>query len=122
MGGNLEVDSFSLDELDGFAAKEAGDQVLLDFGRRGDDSREGRGRVGADRDGDLHAAFANLGHRVGRDGGGVDSGSGAAGGARHEVDRRRPHQLCRLAIRKRSRSCSAAFFCRCQCIPVVCLS
>ena len=42
VGGDFEVDGLALDQLDGLAAQEAGDEVLLDVGRRGNDGGEGR--------------------------------------------------------------------------------
>ena len=33
VGGNLEIDGFALDDFDGLAAQEAGDEILLDLGR-----------------------------------------------------------------------------------------
>jgi hypothetical protein len=85
VGGDFEVDGLALDQLDGLAAEEAGDEVLLDLGRRGDDGGEGGRGIGADGDGDLHAAFADLGEGGGGDGCGGRRG-GAAGGEGHDVD------------------------------------
>ena len=108
----------ALDEFDGLLAEEAGDEVLLDLGRGGDDGGEGGGGVGADGDGDFHAVAADLGDGVGGDGGGVGGGGGAAGGEGHEVDgggrwSRRVRGAEAVA------ECSAATFWRCQCMPVV---
>ncbi len=61
VGRDFEVDGLALDELDGLLAEEAGDEVLLDFGWRGNDGGEGDGGVGADGDGDLHALACDPG-------------------------------------------------------------
>jgi hypothetical protein len=55
VGRDFEIDGFALHDLDRLAAQEAGDQILLDIRRRGNDGGECRGRVGADGYGDLHA-------------------------------------------------------------------
>ena len=55
-GGNFEIDGFAFHQLDRFLAEEAGDQVLLDIGRSGDDGGESQRGIGADGDGDFHFA------------------------------------------------------------------
>ena len=61
VGGDFEVDGFGLDELGGFGAEEAGDEVFLDFGWGGDDGGEGDGGVCADGDGDFEAVGLDFG-------------------------------------------------------------
>ena len=121
MGRHLEVDGLALDELHRLLPQEAGDQVLLDLGRRGNDGREGGRRVGADRDGDLHAVAADAcdGLLLKR------WAERAAAAVPPAVSAIRSTALGGSSVvvaRRRSRSCSAAFFCRCQCMPVVFLS
>jgi hypothetical protein len=60
VGGDLEIDGFALDDFDGGAAQEAGDEVLLDFGRGGDDGGEGGGGIGADGYGDFETRAAEI--------------------------------------------------------------
>ena len=54
--GNFEIDGFALHQFDRLLAEEAGDQIFLDVGRRGDDRGKSDGRIGADGDGDFHLA------------------------------------------------------------------
>ena len=56
VGGNFQVDGFALHQFDGLLAEEAGDQIFLDVGRRGNDGGESERGIGADGDGDLHLA------------------------------------------------------------------
>ncbi len=74
-GGDFEIDGLALHQLDGLLAEEAGDEIFLDVGRRGNDGGESEGGVGADGDRDFHFA-----------GGSVLGEDGAAGGAGHEID------------------------------------
>ena len=62
MGGNLEIDSLALGNLDRLAAQEAGDHELLDLGRRGDDSGKGSGGVGADGHGNFEPRAFQVAH------------------------------------------------------------
>src|ERR1035437_1311278 len=48
VGGNLEIDGFALNDFDGGASQEAGDEILFDFGRGGGDGGQGGGGIGAE--------------------------------------------------------------------------
>ena len=63
VGGNLEIDGFALDDFDGLAAQEAGDEILLDLGRSGDDGGESCGRIGADGHGNFEARAFEIAQR-----------------------------------------------------------
>ena len=54
VGGHFKVDGLALHQVDRGSAEEAGDQVFLDLGRRGNDRRKSHGGFGADGDRDLH--------------------------------------------------------------------
>ena len=76
-GGNLEVHSFALHQLDRFLAQEAGDEVFLYIGGSRDYGRERQCRVRADSDRHFHFAAGLPG--IGQ--------HGAAGSTSHDVDR-----------------------------------
>src|ERR1035437_5104104 len=82
VGGDLKIDGFALNDFDGGAAQEAGDEVLLDFGRGGDDGGKGGGGIGADGYGDFEARAAEIAEGdLGEDADGtVGDGTGSAGG------------------------------------------
>ena len=54
VGGDFQVDGFAFDQFDRLLAEEAGDEVLLDVGRRGNDGGEGESGIGADGDRNFH--------------------------------------------------------------------
>jgi len=88
VGGDFKIDGFALDDFDGLAAEEAGDEELFNFGRRGDDGEKVGGGVGADGDGDFETrafeiAESNLGQAAD---GTVGDGDRASGGFSHGGD------------------------------------
>ncbi len=88
VGGDLEIDGLALDDFDGLAAQEAGDQVLLDLGRGGDDGGKGGGGIGADGDGDFEARAFQIAERDLR-----QAADGASRGWRQRRRRTRPWRL-----------------------------
>ena len=112
MRGHFEIDGLALHQLDRLLAQESGDDELLDLRRRGHDGGEGGRGIGADGDGDLQAVILHMFPQ--RDASVVCRRrfrpwrSTCCGGCRSG--------LRRAAARVR---CSAAFFWRCQCMPVV---
>ena len=86
--GTCEIDGFAFDDFDRLAAQEAGDQELLDLGRRGNDGGEGRGGIGADGDGDFEPRAFQIAERNLRQAadGAVGDGHRAAGRLGHDCD------------------------------------
>ena len=85
-----------------------------------DDGGEGGGGVGADGDRHFHAIALDAGDASAAEMGAAVAEAGAAGSEGHEVDLRL--RVGPEAARQAVAECSAAFFWRCQCMPVVCLS
>ena len=61
--GNFEIDGFALHQFDRLLPQKAGDEVLLDVGRRGNDGGKRERGIGADGDGDFHLALGQVAFR-----------------------------------------------------------
>ena len=85
VGRDFQINGLGADKLDGLLAQEAGDEILLDLGGRGDDCGERRGRVRPDGYSDLHAVTLDFRQSLGGDAASVDGLRGASSGEGHEV-------------------------------------